>query len=116
MNLLFVWQLKHAGLALAISLGACINAGLLYYHLRRDDIFRPQPGWLLFVFKLLLAAGAMAAVLWFGMGAQSAWLHYGFAEKIMRLTLLVSGGALTYFAVLWLLGIRPRDFMRRATA
>jgi putative peptidoglycan lipid II flippase len=116
MNLLFVWQLKHAGLALAISLGACINAGLLYYHLRRDDIFRPQPGWPLFVFKLLLAAGAMAAVLWFGMGAQSAWLHYGFAEKIVRLTLLVSGGALTYFAVLWLLGIRPRDFMRRATA
>lgn len=116
MNLLFIWQLKHAGLALAISLGACINAGLLYYHLRRDDIFRPQPGWPLFVFKLLLAAGAMAAVLWFGMGPQSAWLHYGFAEKIVRLSLLVSGGALTYFAVLWLLGIRPHDFMRRATA
>jgi putative peptidoglycan lipid II flippase len=116
MNLLFVWQLKHAGLALAISLGACINAGLLYYYLRRDDIFRPLPGWPLFVLKLLLAVSAMAAVLWFGMGAQSAWLHYGFAEKILRLTLLVCGGAATYFAVLWLLGIRPRDFMRRATA
>ena len=101
---------------MAISLGACINAGLLYYHLRRDNIFQPLPGWPLFVLKLLLAVSAMAVVLWFGMGAQSTWLHYGFAEKILRLTLLVCGGAATYFAVLWLLGIRPRDFMRRATA
>ena len=30
MNLAFVWPLKHAGLALAIGLGACLNAALLY--------------------------------------------------------------------------------------
>jgi putative peptidoglycan lipid II flippase len=26
MNLVFVWKLQHAGLALAIGLGACLNA------------------------------------------------------------------------------------------
>ena len=34
MNLAFVGPLRHAGLALAIGLGACLNAGLLYYQLR----------------------------------------------------------------------------------
>src|SRR4051812_1878041 len=30
MNLAFVWHLRHAGLALAIGLGACLNAALLW--------------------------------------------------------------------------------------
>ncbi len=29
MNLMFIWPLKHAGLALAIGLGACLNAAVL---------------------------------------------------------------------------------------
>jgi putative peptidoglycan lipid II flippase len=116
MNLVFVWQLKHAGLALAISLGACLNAGLLYYYLRRDAIFQPQPGWTLFLLKLLVAVSAMGAVLWFGMGAESSWLHYGFVEKVLRILALVAGGAATYFLALWLQGIRLRDFMHRVTA
>ena len=46
MSLFFVFILdfKHAGLALAIGLGACINAGLLYYHLRKNDMYKPQAG------------------------------------------------------------------------
>src|SRR6185295_7120008 len=31
MNLAFIWHLRHAGLALAIGLGACLNAALLYH-------------------------------------------------------------------------------------
>jgi len=116
MNLVFVWQLRHAGLALAISLGACLNAGLLYYYLRRDGIFQPQPGWMMFLLKLLIAVSAMGAVLWFGMGAEASWLEYGFLEKLLRITLLITGGAVIYFLVLWLQGIRLRDFMRRAQA
>ena len=116
LNLIFIWHLRHAGLALAISLGACLNASLLYYYLRRHNVYQPQPGWLLFMLKLVLAVSAMAAILWFGMGAQVAWLDYRFHEKLLRLSLLVTAGATTYFAVLWLLGIRPRDFLRRATA
>lgn len=117
MNLMFVvvFDLDHAGLALAISLGACLNAGLLYYYLRRDAIFQPQPGWWVFLFKLIVAVGAMGAVLWMGMGTESAWLKFGFLEKVSRIAALVAGGAATYFLVLWILGIRLRDFMRRAT-
>lgn len=116
MNLIFIWPFKHAGLALAIGLGACLNAGLLYYHLRRSGIFQPRPGWRLFLFKLLAAVSGMAAVLWGGMGPSAAWLEAGFVHKVAHLILLVLAGAAAYFGALWLLGFRLRHFTRRVVA
>lgn len=113
MNLAFIGTLKHAGLALSIGLGACLNAGLLYYHLRKANVYRPQPGWVLFMLKLLLAVTAMALALYAAAGASEAWLHYQAMQKLLHLTGLVLLGAATYFGILWLLGIRIKDFMRR---
>ena len=52
MNLLFVGAFTalslpapHAGLALATSLGAFVNAGLLYRYLRRDRVYTPGSDW-----------------------------------------------------------------------
>jgi len=53
MNLLFVGYLKHAGLALAIGLAACINAGLLFYYLRKEKVFKLNHDWGRFLFKYL---------------------------------------------------------------
>lgn len=113
MNLAFIGPLKHAGLALSIGLGACINAGLLYYHLRRSNIYQLQPGWVLFLFKLGLAVTTMALVLFFAMGASEDWLRYGVLSRLLHLTGLVLLGGITYFGALWLLGIRIKDFIRR---
>ena len=52
MNFAFIGPLKHAGLALAIGLGACLNALLLYWFLRKQNIYAPQPGWLAFALKV----------------------------------------------------------------
>ncbi len=114
MNLAFIWPLRHAGLALAISLGACLNAGLLYYQLRRHDIFRPLAGWGIFVAKIAAALLAMGAGLWWAMGPDAQWLSAGVWWRIARLSMLVVLGAATYFASLWLLGLRPRDFVKRS--
>lgn len=113
MNLAFIGTLKHAGLALSIGLGACLNAGLLYYHLRKANVYQPQPGWALFMFKLLLAVTTMALVLYVAAGASEVWLQYRAMQKLLHLAGLVLLGAATYFGVLWLLGIRIKDFMRR---
>jgi putative peptidoglycan lipid II flippase len=115
MNLVFVFMLhlQHAGLALAIGLGACINAGLLYYHLRKANIYKPQPGWLMFLLKLLIALGVMGVALYFAMGDTSAWLRFGLMKRLLYITGLVVLGGVTYFAALMLLGFRPRDYMRR---
>lgn len=55
MNLAFIGPLKHAGLSLSIGLAACLNAALLYWQLRKQKIFTPQPGWLAFLLRLIIA-------------------------------------------------------------
>lgn len=115
LNILFVFvlDLQHAGLALSIGLGACINAGLLYYHLRRDGIYHLQTGWFKFFSKMTLALLAMAGALyWLAMRAGD-WLQMVTIVKLAWLAVLVVAGAVVYFTVLWLLGFRPRDFSKR---
>jgi putative peptidoglycan lipid II flippase len=116
MNLAFIWSLRHAGLALAIGLGACINAGLLYHHLRKAGIYHPQPGWFFFMLKLASALAAMVLTLTLLAGPDAAWLHYAVHEKWLRLGVLVVGGGAAYFTVLWLLGLRLRDFVKQVPA
>jgi len=114
MNLALIGPLKHAGLALAIGLGACLNAGLLYYKLRQHRIYQPQPEWGRFGFKLMLALFVMAAVLWGAMGSESWWLAAAWQLRMAALVGMVCLGAAVYFATLWLLGFRVGDFARRA--
>jgi putative peptidoglycan lipid II flippase len=114
MNFIFVWPLAHAGLALAIGLGACFNAALLLRGLLQRGIYRPQPGWAVFLFKLAIAVYAMAAVLWVAAGPGAAWLAMGAAARAGNLAWVVVLGGATYFAALWLLGFRLADFSRKA--
>ena len=114
MNLALVGPLKHAGLALAIGLGACLNAGLLYYKLRRHRIYAPQAGWPQFLAKLALALLIMCAALWGAMGSESWWLVAAWQFRLAGLIGIVCLGAGVYFAALWSLGFRIKDFARRA--
>jgi putative peptidoglycan lipid II flippase len=101
-----VIPLAHAGLALAIGLAACLNAGLLYWQLRKRDMFQPQPGWALFLGKLLLALLAMTAVLLLTMQQLPVWADGTMPWRLLRLGGLVGVGLLAYLAVLALLGFR----------
>jgi putative peptidoglycan lipid II flippase len=115
MNLVFVPMLGVAGLALSIGLGACLNAAFLYTGLRRRGIYVPQPGWIGFFGKLVVSVLVMGAVSWacqaqFDWAALRAhpWLRVG-----ALLGIIAASGA-AYFAVLFGLGFRLRDFKRRA--
>ena len=111
---MLVGPLAHAGLALAISIGACLNAGLLYWRLRRQDLFQPQPGWARFLLKLILAVSMMSAVLLLGMHYMPAWEEGGMLERFLRLGALIGAGVVTYFGCLFACGLRPRQFARNA--
>lgn len=114
LNLALIGWLKHAGLALSIGLAACLNAFLLYRGLRRHGVYTPQVGWPIFYGKLITAMIAMGATLWFTSGASADWLTLSLTERLTKLTLVVTLGATSYFAALWLTGFRLRDFKRRA--
>jgi putative peptidoglycan lipid II flippase len=47
--LVLMWPMGHAGLTLATSFGAFVNAGLLFWFLRRRRILVAHPGWISFV-------------------------------------------------------------------
>jgi putative peptidoglycan lipid II flippase len=113
MNLAFILPLRHAGLALAIGLGACLNAALLYRGLRRRGAYVPEPGWPLFLLKVAAAVGAMALVLYLAMGEAAWWLEARWQRKLPALLGLVVLGAATYGASLAALGFRLRHFSRR---
>jgi putative peptidoglycan lipid II flippase len=114
MNLAFIGPLLHAGLALSIGLGACLNALLLYTMLRKRQIYTPQPGWPVFVLKVLAAVFFMAVVLFTTMGEPAWWLAAGWQRKVPALLGLVVLGTAAYGACLFAFGFRPRDFSRRA--
>lgn len=114
MNLAFIGPLKHAGLALSIGLAACLNAALLYWQLRKQQIFHPQPGWTLFLTKLVVAVMVMSAVLIGLMWLLPAWDQGNMLQRLLRLATVVAAGVVAYFGVLVGLGFRPRDFARRA--
>ena len=116
MNLAFIFPLRHAGLALAIGLGACLNAALLYRGLRRRGAYVPEPGWPLFLLKVAAAVAAMALALYLAMGDAAWWLEARWQHKLPALLGLVALGAATYGACLALFGFRLRHFSRRGAA
>jgi putative peptidoglycan lipid II flippase len=116
MNLAFIGPLKHAGLALAIGLGACLNAALLYRGLRRAGAYKPMPGWPAFLLKVAASVALMVGVLFLVMGEAAWWLAAGWEKKIPAVLGLVTLGGAVYAGALAALGFRPRDFSRRAAA
>jgi putative peptidoglycan lipid II flippase len=116
LSLALVGPLKHVGLALAISLAAFVNAGLLYVRLRRDKVYTPQPGWAAFIIRLALASAAMAAVLAWGAGDAQSWLAAPAWTRVGRLTFWVIVGMLIYLIGLLAAGVRPRMLLLKPAA
>lgn len=114
MNFAFIGSLKHAGLALSIGLASCFNAGMLWRGLRQRGIYQPQPGWGLFMLKLLAALIVLGSVLWFASAGDATWLVMSGGQRVLQLSAVVLGGIASYFVTLWLLGFRPQDFRRTA--
>jgi len=113
MNLLFVPWFAHAGLALSIGLGACLNAGFLFWGLRHKGIYIPLPGWGKFLFQLAGSLTMMAGVaLW--LAAQFDWieLRQHPMQRVGTLCLVLILCVATYFGALLITGLRLRDFKR----
>jgi len=112
LNALFVPFLRHAGLALAISVGACFNAAWLWWLMHRSGHYRPEPGWAAFLVKLAVALYMMGGALWYSMGTESSWFEIAAGPRALKLALVIAAGAAVYFASLAAMGFRLRDFSR----
>jgi len=111
-NLLLVPYLAHAGLALAIGLGALLNAGWLLFGLRSRGTYRPRPGWARFGAQVALAGLGLALFLFWAASAVD-WLTLGRLLRIGALAAVVALAALLYFGVLFITGLNLRQFVRK---
>ena len=115
-NIVLVPWLNHAGLALSIGLGACLNAYLLWRGLHKQGLLAKNAGWLKFLFKLSIALVAIGVVFYYG-ALQHDWLELKNTPFIriawLGLWLALAGGV--YLGTLWLTGFRVKDFLYKAT-
>ena len=122
MNLLFVFTLlhldavaPHTGIALATSLGAFVNAGFLYWHLRKAGVYSPGAEWGLTFLRVAVANLLMGTFLLVFHGGLAQWLEASLLDRAVHLAGLIVGGAAIYLLALGALGIRPRHVILKAT-
>jgi putative peptidoglycan lipid II flippase len=114
LSVLFAWLLAraghagtHAGLALAISIAAVVNAWLLHRGLSRDRVIEHAPGWPAFLARVLAANAVMiAGLIWLNRPLDW-WLDAAAVERAAWLGAVVAAGAGAYFVALAVAGLRP---------
>ncbi|MFL2980296.1 MAG: murein biosynthesis integral membrane protein MurJ [Methylophilaceae bacterium] len=113
MNLIFIGYLKHTGLALAIGLGACINAGLLFYNLKKGKVFKLNSGWLMFLAKIIISAFIMALGLLYFKGSIDLWMNYSALSRFSHLIALILFGTTIYFLTLKVFRLDVTEFFKK---
>lgn len=114
LNLVFVlplmhyWNIGHLGLALATSVAAWLNAGLLLRGLLRAGVYSFHPGWLLYSLRLLLATGAMALAVLLLAPENAMWLGWGWQRRALEIGMVCGAGGGAYLLAHLLLGTRMR--------
>src|SRR6266581_3200972 len=96
--------MRHSGIALSTSISALADSALLAWMLRRRAGEYLDAGVARSAWHTLVAAGAMAAVLMFGLRVVDVVALHGLAAKVLSLGGLIAGGGAVYFGAMALLG------------
>jgi len=110
--LMTMFNMGHVGLALATSVSAWLNAGLLYRRLRREAVLPATTVPLKWLLQIGLASTAMTLVLWWMLAGQGDWATWVWWERAIQLGLLCLTGLGVFAASLLVLGVRPADLRR----
>ncbi len=97
----------HAGLALAISVAALLNAYLLFRGLRQQAVLVLSTDWGTLLLQVLVANVVMGLALYYIGRPLAWWLNATVLERSAWLGVSIVAGAIAYFLVLFVLGLRP---------
>ena len=111
LSIVLVRYFQHVGLALSVSIAAWANALLLFAILLIQNVYRPEPGWIMFLVKICAAVSAMVFVLVYLDVDENTWFAWSLIERVSRLGIMVTLGAAAYFVVLYVLGVRPKQLL-----
>lgn len=102
-NLLLMGAFRHVGMALATSIAAWVNVGLMFIALRRRDWIRIDPVLQCDITKILYACAMMIFVLMMGEDVAAEWLNGQQWQRFTALIALSVVGGLTYIAASWVM-------------
>ena len=99
----------HMALGLASASASYLNLWLLWRGLKQAGVYRREPGWARHLLRVALACLAMSGVLLAGRWWSPDWTAIPTAWRVVRLAVLVGGGAATYVLALFASGFRLRE-------
>ncbi|MEQ1725516.1 MAG: murein biosynthesis integral membrane protein MurJ [Sphingopyxis sp.] len=95
-NLILIWPLGPVGVGIATAIAAWVNVVLLYAVLHRRGHLRMERALIGKLLRILLAAAAMGAALWYGTPWADGYMVGGFIQRAAVLALLCGAGATLY--------------------
>ena len=117
LNAILAWMLGfnfgygHIGLALASSISAFFTVLTLLFLLRKEKVYTPSSGWLIFWARLAFASAILIAfILSFGEAVSTLREFTAIAQLLYILKMVIISIAL-YFLALRLTGMKVKDFL-----
>lgn len=114
LSFIFLWFLvdwnfmaAHVGLALATALGSLINAGYLYWSLRKQNIYTPGTGWFADISRIVFAGLTMGGILYWLSPEMQQWLDWSVWMRILNVAKLVGIGIAAFFIAVLATGLKP---------
>ena len=99
----------HAGLAIATSISAFLNAALLFRGLRRAGVLKPVTGWPRFLLRIIVACGVMTVLIKYTLPPLPVWLEADTLTRCLWLTGIIVMGSAVYAGALLAMGLRPAE-------
>ena len=109
-NLMLAPFFGYVGLAIATSLSATLNAWLLYRGLKLSGVYQLSVQTIYFIGKLIISALVMAMVVFQLSSEFDVWLSLTFIQQVQQLIVCITVGVLSYSVMIFLLGVRLKDF------
>ncbi len=108
-NLALFKILGHVGLALATSISAATNAGLLFFGLKRRKVYLPGSGWIKWWLQVIFATSMMVLFLLYYSPELEYWQTGNLQFRAGWMGVLVPTGIAIYIIGLMVTGVRIRQ-------
>ena len=110
LNVILIFPMAHAGLALSTSIAVVGNIGFLLMLLLKYKYYLPESGWFKYFIQVGFSVLMMSMFLLWQMPALITWMQKPWIYRALHLAFLVVGAFLVYVICLYISGIRVKHF------
>lgn len=108
-NVILAIPFGYIGLAIATSMSATLNAGLLYITLHKQGVFALSRTSVLFIVRVIVASTAMGALIYYRDQGE-AFFTLSLSTQMVEVGLTIVMSAMLFIFTMVVLGMRPRHF------